>query len=190
MQLEIESMSTYRSVAPREEQNFGFVPGKQQSRGRRGSTARRLQKLDGAAAKLLETEAGLAGVAPLDLAPASPAKDGEDGRRREWRCGLCLQADSVWGRKQCGCGGRGVQIEAEVEGWWAGWRERTVAAREVDFFAIGTHPRGGKMAPNAFVFGRAVNLGKEMGYCWSQVFSFILEMGIFWDVFKELLEIA
>jgi len=35
------------------------------------------------------------------------------------------------------------------------------------------------MAPKAFVFGRAVKLGKEMGYCWSQVSSIILEMEVF-----------
>jgi len=74
-------MSTYRSVAPTEEQKFGFVPGKQRSRGRHGKTARWLQKVNGAAAEQLEMEAGLAGIAPLDLALASPAKDREDGQR-------------------------------------------------------------------------------------------------------------
>ena len=35
------------------------------------------------------------------------------------------------------------------------------------FSRLGAHPAGGKMAPKAFVFGRAVKLGIEMGYCWS-----------------------
>ena len=53
--------------------------------------------------KQLEMEAGLAGVAPLDLALASLAKDGEDGQREQrralrrpaaerWSCGEAMAA--------------------------------------------------------------------------------------------------
>ena len=44
-------------------------------------------------------EAGLAGIAPLDLALASPAKDREDGQREQrraaaerWSCGEAMAA--------------------------------------------------------------------------------------------------
>jgi len=55
-------------------------------------------------------EAGLAGIAPLDLALASPAKDGEDGQR-EQRGALRRPAAERW---SC-AGGHGCWIEAVAD---------------------------------------------------------------------------